>query len=72
MPTTASSPSAAPQAQEHPKRLLSRDQAAKALGVSVRMVDALIATEALRSVKLGRCRKVRTEDLDSFVASLAS
>ena len=52
------------------RMLLTVEEAAKALGVGRSLMFELIATGQVESVRLGRLRRVRPEDLHSFVASL--
>jgi excisionase family DNA binding protein len=53
-----------------PKLLLTVEEAAERLGIGRTTTFALIRTGALRSVRIGRLRRVRTTDLDSYAASL--
>lgn len=51
--------------------LLTVAEAANRLGVSRAFAYQLVMSGQLRSVKLGRLRKVRVADLTNYVASLA-
>jgi len=52
--------------------LLSYRQAAAVLGVSVRTITRLVAAGELPSVHVGGIVRIRREDVESYVASLAS
>ena len=55
-----------------PDRLLvSKDEAAAQLGVSVRTVERLVATGRLRQVHVERLARFRVSDLEAYVNSLA-
>lgn len=49
--------------------LLTKEATARALSVSPRTVDRLIASGALATVPLGRSRRISREALEAFVAS---
>ena len=51
--------------------LLTPVEAAVVLRISRRKVYELMGAELLRSVKIGRCRRVPVEDLRRYVESLA-
>jgi excisionase family DNA binding protein len=52
----------------HPSRLLSREEAAQYLNLSLRSIDALIAGGRLRPVRLGVARTlIDRGDLDTLV-----
>lgn len=51
--------------------LLSRAEVAQRAGISVVWVDKLIATGALKSVKIGRLRRVPADAVDRFIAANA-
>lgn len=53
-----------------PRRLLTKGTAAQALGVSERMVETLIQSGDLRSVRIGKRRLVPVQALDEYVAGL--
>lgn len=53
------------------KLLLSVEEAAEVLGVGRTAMYALLRTGAVRSVTLGRSRRVRPEDLEAYVEQLA-
>ena len=55
-----------PQTEEI-KRLLSADELARELGVGRTTAYSLLWSEAIPSMKVGRLRKVRREDLESFI-----
>ena len=56
-----------------PDRLLvSKDEAAAQLGVSVRTVERLVATGRLRQVHVERLARFRVSDLEAYVNSLAA
>jgi excisionase family DNA binding protein len=50
-----------------PKLLLSTREVARALGVSERFVKGLIHTGSLRSLKVGRLRRVYADDLRDWI-----
>ena len=50
--------------------LLSPDQAADALGCGRTQVYALLATNQLRSVKIGRLRRIPTAEVHRYVENL--
>lgn len=50
------------------QRLVSVREAATALGVSVRLVWRLLATEQLAKVQVGRCVRIPQVSLDEFIA----
>ena len=50
--------------------LLKVPEVAARLGLSRAKVYELMASGALRSVRVDGCRRVRTEDLSTFVANL--
>jgi excisionase family DNA binding protein len=52
---------------EQTKRLLSADELARELGVGRTTAYSLLWSEAIPSMKLGRLRKVRREDLDAYI-----
>jgi excisionase family DNA binding protein len=55
-----------------PDRLLvSKDEAAAQLGVSVRTVERLVATGRLRQVHVERLARFRVSDLEAYVNSLS-
>jgi excisionase family DNA binding protein len=57
-----------PSAELQTKPLLyKRESAAARLGVSLRMLDALIATKKLPSVKIGKRRLVSEEAIQTFI-----
>lgn len=58
-------------AEHVPPRLLKRESAAAALGVSERTIDKLIASGELRSVRIGKRRLVPVTAIDLFVSDLA-
>jgi excisionase family DNA binding protein len=51
--------------------LVSKDEAAEQLGVSVRTVERLVATGQLRQVHVERLARFRVSDLQAYVNSLA-
>jgi excisionase family DNA binding protein len=55
-----------PQA-EQPKRLLSADELARELGVGRTTAYSLLWSGAIPSMKVGRLRKVRREDLEAYI-----
>lgn len=52
-----------------PPLLMLRDEAAKQLGVSLRTLDALIASGDLPTVRFGRSVRIRPSALDYLVES---
>ena len=54
-------------ADEVPKLLLSTREVAHALGVSERFVKGLIHTGNLRSLRVGRLRRVYADDLRDWI-----
>ena len=48
------------------KLLLTKNECAEATGLSVRTIDHYIATGELRSVKIGKSRRVSLESLRAF------
>jgi excisionase family DNA binding protein len=46
------------------------EEAAEALAVGRSTVYELMAAGALKYIKLGRCRRIRRDDLERYVASL--
>jgi excisionase family DNA binding protein len=52
--------------------LLTKREAAGVLRCSTRQVERLIASGSLHAVKVGGSTRIRTEDLTTFVADLAS
>lgn len=55
---------------ETPPRLLNRKQAAASLNIGVRLLDDLVASGTLKSVRIGDRRLFRPCDLDDFIATL--
>jgi excisionase family DNA binding protein len=53
---------------EETKRLLSAEELARELGVGRTTAYSLLWSGAIPSMKLGRLRKVRREDLDAYLA----
>ena len=53
---------------EQTKRLLSAEELAQELGVGRTTVYALLWSGTIPSIKLGRLRRVRREDLDRFIS----
>jgi excisionase family DNA binding protein len=49
------------------KPLLTRNQVAEHLGVSIRSVDRAIASAEIATVRLGRLVRIRTEDLEFYI-----
>jgi len=52
-----------------PSTLLTYEAAARHLGVSPRLVQRLVSTRAIASVKIGRCVRITPEALASYIAS---
>jgi excisionase family DNA binding protein len=52
------------------KRLLSPAEAAHTLGISRSTLYALLASGLIRSVSVGRLRRIRSADLDDYVSGL--
>ena len=52
---------------ETPKLLLSTPEVARALGVSERYIKQLIHTGSLRSLRVGRLRRVGVDDLRDWI-----
>lgn len=58
-------------AEQRPDRLLlSVEEVADALAVGRTAVYSLLRRRELRSVTIGRCRRIAMADLDAFVAAL--
>jgi excisionase family DNA binding protein len=53
-----------------PRRLLTPEQAAQALGIGRTLVYELIGSGRLRTVRIGACRRVPMAAVDDFVAEL--
>ena len=53
---------------EQTKRLLNADQLAQELGVGRTTAYSLLWSGTIPSMKLGRLRRVRREDLDRFIS----
>jgi excisionase family DNA binding protein len=53
---------------EETKRLLNADQLAQELGVSRTTAYSLLWSGTIPSMKLGRLRRVRREDLERFIS----
>ena len=58
-----------PLVQDGIRRLMSKDEAAAALGVTRRHVERAIAEKRLRRTKLGRLVRIAPADLDAYVAA---
>jgi excisionase family DNA binding protein len=52
---------------EETKRLLSADELARELGVGRTTAYSLLWSGAIPSMKMGRLRKVRREDVEAFI-----
>ena len=52
---------------EETKRLLSADELARELGVGRTTAYSLLWSETIPSMKVGRLRKVRREDLEAYI-----
>ena len=52
---------------EETKRLLSADELARELGVGRTTAYALLWSQTIPSMKVGRLRKVRREDLEAYI-----
>jgi excisionase family DNA binding protein len=59
------------QSTEHPKLLLTVPEAAARLGIGRTLMYQLISIGAVASVQVGRLRRIRPADLESYAASLA-
>jgi excisionase family DNA binding protein len=53
-----------------PRRLLTPEEAAQALGIGRTLVYELLGSGRLRSVRIGACRRVPVVAIDDFVAEL--
>ena len=53
---------------EQTKRLLSAEELARELGVSRTTAYSLLWSKVIPSIKVGRLRKVRREDVEAFIA----
>jgi excisionase family DNA binding protein len=53
---------------EQTKRLLSADELVRELGISRTSAYALLWSGQIPSMKVGRLRKVRVEDVEAFIA----
>lgn len=58
--------------QERPKLLLTVTEAGELLGVKRTLMYELIRTGVIPTVQIGRLRRIRPADLESYVASLAA
>jgi excisionase family DNA binding protein len=56
--------------QAVPRRLLTPEEAAQALGIGRTLVYELIGSGRLRSVRIGACRRVPVTAVDEFVDEL--
>jgi excisionase family DNA binding protein len=56
--------------QAVPRRLLTPEGAAQALGIGRTLVYELLGSGRLRSVRIGTCRRVPVSAIDDFVARL--
>lgn len=54
------------------KLLLTPQEAAELLGIGRSKVYELMASGVLRSVKVGRCRRIPRKAIDDFVESLSA
>ncbi len=61
---------AAVESEAVPRRLLTPEESAQALGIGRTLVYELIRTGQLESVRIGTCRRVPVAALDEFVATL--
>ncbi len=52
--------------------LLTAEEAAELLGIGRSKVYELMASGVLRSVKVGRCRRIPRKAIDDFVESLSA
>jgi excisionase family DNA binding protein len=55
-----------------PKLLLTVEEAAQSLGIGRTLMYALISSGEVLSVRVGRLRRLRPADLESYAASLAT
>ena len=55
-----------------PNLLLTLDEVAVSLRISKSKAKKLVAAHEIRSVQVGRLRRVRASDLNSYVAGLAA
>ena len=55
---------------ELPRRLLTADEAAEMLGMGRTAVFEQIRLGRLKSVKVGRARRIPTDDIEDFIALL--
>ncbi len=53
---------------EQTKRLLSAEELGRELGISRTSAYALLWSGQIPSIKVGRLRKVRVEDVEAFIA----
>jgi len=53
-------------------RLLKVPDVARRLGISVRFAWRLVAEGRIRSIRIGRCTRVRPEEVERFLADLES
>jgi excisionase family DNA binding protein len=61
------------EAHEHdPRLLITVEEAARRLSIGRSHAYAFVAGGELRSVRIGRCRRIRVSDLDSFIERLAA
>jgi excisionase family DNA binding protein len=57
---------------DDPLRLLSREEAAKTLGIGIEMFDLYLAEGLIAFVPLGNTRRVPRHSLDAFLANVAA
>lgn len=61
-----------PQLTATPQLLLTIEEAADRLRIKRSMLYQLVGTGELKSIKVGRLRRIRVRDLEAFVDRLAS
>lgn len=68
--TAAAARTIRPEVRAEGPRLLTVDQVADQLGISVSKAWQMVGSGEIASVNVGRTRRVRPEDLESYVAGL--
>lgn len=56
-----------PISEQSDARLLSPELAARELGISRRMIFKLLGTGEIRSLKIGRARRIPSEELERYI-----
>ena len=61
-----------PQTSPSPRVMLTAEQAADALGIGRTTVYALIKSGELRSLRIGRLRRIPADEIDAYTARLTA